>query len=306
MVSRRTHAENRSLFAVLVAAWGALAFLGLGLPCAEAASWVDAVGRRVDVPDAPARIVSLVPSVTETLFALGLGEQVVGVTEFCTFPPGALAKPRVGSYAAPSLEAVAALTPELVFASADMTRPAAVARLESLGIPVYVVYPRSLAGTVQMLRDVGAVAGAPRAGQGLAQELESTVERVKAAVSGRERPGVLLCVMVQPLVVTGPGTLADDLITTAGGRNCVPPGPAGYPTWGPEAVLAADPDVIVVSPHPGQPDPGALFRKWPELRAVAQRRVVAVETDWVHRPGPRLSLGLEALARAIHGAEVLP
>ncbi|MEW6489554.1 MAG: cobalamin-binding protein [Thermodesulfobacteriota bacterium] len=289
-----------------VAVWGALVVLGPGLPRAEAASWVDAVGRRVDVPNAPARIVSLVPSVTETLFALGLGERVVGVTEFCTYPPEAASRPRVGSYAAPSLEAVAALVPDLVFASADMTRPTAVSRLESLGIPVYVVYPRSVADTARMLRAIGAVTGAPEAGERLAAELEAAVMRVEAAVSGRARPRVLLCVMVQPLVVTGPGTLADDLITTAGGQNCVPPGPAAYPTWGPEAVLAADPDVILVSPHPGQPDPGAVFRRWPELRAVAQGRVRAVETDWVHRPGPRLARGLEAVARALHRPEVLP
>lgn len=203
---------------------------------AAGAAWVDAVGRTVTVPEAPERIVSLVPSVTETLFALGLGGRVAGVTEFCTYPPEAAARPRVGSYASPSLEAVAALAPDLVFASADMTRPAAVSRLEALGVPVYVVYPRSLAQTAWTLRAIGAVAGAPDAGERLAAELEAAVRRVEAAVSGRARPRVLLCVMVQPLVVAGPGTLADDLIAAAGGRNCVPPGPAAYPTWGPEAL----------------------------------------------------------------------
>lgn len=203
---------------------------------AAGADWVDAVGRTVTVPEAPERIVSLVPSVTETLFALGLGGRVAGVTEFCTYPPEAAARPRVGSYASPSLEAVAALAPDLVFASADMTRPAAVSRLEALGVPVYVVYPRSLAQTAWTLRAIGAVAGAPDAGERLAAELEAAVRRVEAAVSGRARPRVLLCVMVQPLVAAGPGTLADDLIAAAGGRNCVPPGPAAYPNWGPEAL----------------------------------------------------------------------
>lgn len=264
------------------------------------------MGRTLEVPAEPRRLVSLVPSVTEVLFALGLGDRVVGVTEFCTFPPEARAKPRVGGYAAPGVEAVVGLEPDLVFAAADSTPMATVSRLAEVGIAVYVVYPRDLASSAQTLRAIGAIAGAPEAGEGLAVALEGAVRQVSAAVAGRARPRVLLCVMVRPLVVAGQGTLADDLIRVAGGQNVVPQGPLRFPTWGAEAILAADPEVIVVSPHPGQDDPTGAFRAWPELRAVAAGRVVALEADWIHRPGPRLTLGLEALARTLHGAGVLP
>ena len=274
--------------------------LAAGASAAGAAVWTDALGRRVEVRDRPGRIVSLVPSVTEVLYALGVQDRVAGVTRFCTFPAEAQSKPKVGGYADPSLEAIVALAPDLVFGSADATPPLLIDRLEGLGIPVYVVYPRSLASTVAMLRRVGRVVGAARAGERLAAGLERTVAEVRDRVRDLPRPRVLLCVMVEPLVVAGPGTLAHDLIATAGGRNVVPAGPSRYPTWGPESLLAADPDVVVVSPHPGQPSPGRLFDRWPELKAVAAGRVVEIPADWIHRPGPRLARGLRALARAIH------
>ncbi len=276
------------------------ALLALWVHTAGAAVWTDATGRRVEAPDHPRRIVSLVPSVTEVLFALGVEDRVVGVTRFCNYPPRAQAKPKVGGYADPSLEAIAALSPDLVFAAADATKPALVRRLQALGIPVFVVYPRSLEGTVEMIRQVGRAADAPDAGERLAGELEATIAEVRSRVAGLPRPRVLLCIMVRPLVVAGPDTLGHDLIETAGGRNVVPPGPARYPTWGPESLLGADPDVIVVSPHPGDPAPARFFERWPELKAVASGRVVQIPSDWIHRPGPRLSRGLRALARVLH------
>ncbi|MCK4691397.1 MAG: cobalamin-binding protein [Desulfuromonadales bacterium] len=277
---------------------------------ATAVSWPDAMGRSVEVPEAPQRIVSLVPSVTEILFALGLEDRVAGVTSFCTYPEQALDKPQVGGYANPSLEAVILQQPDLVFISADSASPALLSRMERLGLSVYVVYPRGIEETIEMIRAVGQVTGAALGGDRLAQQLTDSVARVRAAVAGRQRPRVLFCIMVRPLTVAGPETLVGDLIEAAGGENVVPTGPSRYPTWGAEALLLADPDLIVVSPHPGTPNPTDLFSPWPELTAVKENRIVSVTPDWVHRPGPRLSFGLVALAEAMHGidlsAETLP
>jgi iron complex transport system substrate-binding protein len=275
-------------------------FLSLAFS-ASAAQWTDALGRIVEVSDTPQRIVSLVPSVTEILFALNLGNRVEGVTRFCTCPPEALAKPKVGGYADPNLEAVVARKPDLVFVSADSAGPSLLARFESLGIPAYVVYPRSLKDTVETIRAVAQVTGVPESGERQARQLLGTIREVEAATAGLQRPKVLLCVMIHPLTVAGPKTLANDLIHVAGGKNVVPEGVARYPTWGPEAVLAADPDILVVSPHPGESDPAGFFERWPELRAVRTNRVVTIESDWIHRPGPRLTLGLAALAQVFHG-----
>ena len=269
----------------------------------SAASWVDAMDRPVELVKVPQRIVSLVPSVTEVLFALGLDERIVGVTSFCTYPEQALDKPQVGGYANPSLEAVTLQQPDLVFISADSSSPALLAKMERLNLPVYVVYPRGIKETIEMIRAVGQVTGSAEAADRLADQLSASLEQVRAMVAGRQRPRVLFCVMVQPLTVAGPETLVGDLIDAAGGKNVVPAGANRYPTWGSEALLLADPDLIVVSPHPGTPNPVDRFAAWPELKAVKENQIVTVTPDWVHRPGPRLSLGLKALAKAIQGVE---
>lgn len=257
--------------------------------------------RTVEVPDHPQRIVSLVPSVTETLFALGLAEKIVGVTSFCYYPPEARSKPQIGSYADPSLEAILLQNPDLVFISADSASPALLSKMERLGLNVYTIYPKGLKETLTMFLEIGQVTGNPQGGRELAETLEKNITTVREAVAGRPQPHVLFCVMVQPLTVAGPDTMVGELIEVAGGKNIVPASANRYPTWSKEALLVADPEMIVVSPHPGTPDPIALFSSWPDLSAVQNNRIVSVNPDWVHRPGPRLSLGLIALANAIHG-----
>ncbi len=176
--------------------------------------------------------------------------------------------------------------------------------MESLGLPVYVVYPRGIQVTIDMIRILGRVTGEEEGGDQLARKLTATVAQVRSLVAGLKRPRVLFCVMVRPLTVAGPGTLVGDLIETAGGENVVASGPNRYPTWGGEALLLADPDLIVVSPHQGTPNPAGLFNAWPELKAVRQQRIYSVIPDWVHRPGPRLGLGLLTLAEAIHDLDL--
>ncbi len=291
---------------VVKALWGALLLLWLSCTQLPAAQWTDAIGRTISLEEPPQRIVSLVPAVTETLFALGLGDRVVGVTDFCTFPPEARQKPSVGGYADPSLEAVATRRPDLVFLAADMGSPALLSRLEQLGVKIYVLYPRGLEEAIAGMRAVAAVCGVAEAGERLAKELEDEIARVERAVAGKPRPRVLFAVMPQPLTVAGPDTLVGDLLAAAGARNVVPPGANRYPTWGIESLLPVDPDFIVLSPHTGLPDPENVLSGWPELTAVREGRIISVDPDWVHRPGPRLKLGLRALANAFHGLDLSP
>ena len=273
---------------------------------ARAVAWPDALGRSVEVAAQPQRIVSLVPSVTEILYALGVEDRLVGVTRFCTYPPEAAGKAQVGDYGDPNLEAVAALDPDLVILAADAANPALLSRIEGLGVAAYVVYPKGIRETIATIRQLGQLVGAPQAGEKAALQLDNALERIRSAVRGRARPRVVFCIMTQPLVVAGPGTLIDDLIRLAGGRNMVPAGPNRYPTWGKESLLLADPDIMIVSSHPGKLEPAALFADLPELRAVRNHQVVSIEPDWVSRPGPRLAQGAAALAEAFGRVEVNP
>ncbi len=276
------------LFALAVASFG------------HAAQFTDAMGREVTLSAPARRVVSLVPSVTETLFALGAEDRLVGVTTFCNYPPKAKTLPKVGSYESPSMEMLLQLEPDLVIGSADMMSPGLLSFLEDMEITVYITYPRNLMEVAGTMRQLGLLVGEAEAGERLAAELEEAVSRLRGETANKKRPRVLLAVMIQPLVVAGPSTLGNDLITAAGGDNVVGSSPARYPTWGSEALLAANPEVILTTNH-GQPSPQGAFDRWPEVQAVASGRVVPIKADWIDRSGPRLVLGLEALALALHG-----
>lgn len=265
----------------------------------------DALGRTITVEVIPQRIVSLVPAVTEILFALGLEDRIAGVTSFCNYPPEARTKPKIGEYSSPSLEVMATIQPDLVFMSADASSPEFLNRLEALGVAVYVVYPRSVSETVELIRNMGRLLQQQVVAEPLALELEQAVECARHLTTSLPRVRVLCTVMSQPLVVAGRNTLLDDLVNIAGGGNVVPAGLNRYPTWSIESVLAANPDVILTSPHPGQVDPSAFFRRWPELKAVQSERLVTINADWIQRPGPRLVLGLKALTKALHGLDLV-
>jgi iron complex transport system substrate-binding protein len=266
----------------------------------SAASFTDAVGRQVVLNEPPQRIISLVPSVTEILFALGAQEQLVAVTDACTYPEAATSLPNVGRYADPSLEQMLLQRPDLVFASADMNRPDQVKRLESLNIPVFVVYPNTVRETLETIRAIGQVTGHARAAEELVNDFSRRLQHIEEQLE--DRPGVraLVCVMLQPLVIAGPDTIVGDILRYAGAINPVPAGNNNYPTWNFEALLRIDPEVIIVSAHPGQPAPAAIFNQWPQLQAVREQRIIETVADWIHRPGPRMILGIEALAKALH------
>jgi len=271
---------------------------------ANAASWIDAVGRTIELAEPPQRIVSLVPAVTEILYALGQEKQVVGVTSFCDYPAETKQKPRVGGYADPNLEAILLQQPDLVLLDAAISSPALLAQLERLGLTVYVVNPHGLQETVELLRRMGQITGAPATGEQLAGQLEEAIARARQVGQRCAHPRVLFCVMDQPLVVAGPNTLVDDLISVAGGENLVPVGRNRYPTWGNEALLLADPDIILMSIMNNQVDSSARFADLPELTAIRQGRVYHLNPDLVLRPGPRLVQGLKLLVKALHGVDL--
>ncbi|WP_321365905.1 cobalamin-binding protein [uncultured Desulfuromusa sp.] len=264
------------------------------------AQYVDALNRTVTIQESPQRIVSLVPSITETLFNLGLENRIVAATDFCTYPEAAQKLPKVGGYADPSLESILIYQPNLVIAAADMNRPALVRRLELMGIPVYVVHSQTVAETLKTIQDIALITGAEKQGKKLVDSINKRIQTVQRQIAGRAPVTTIECVMLQPLTVAGPDTFINDIINIAGGKNAVPKGPSRYPTWNTEALLSVDPEAIIVSTYPGQPAPKHFFDGWPQLKAVKNNHIILIEADWIHRPGPRMILGIEALAKALH------
>ncbi len=285
----------------IAAAVAALTFL----PCdpAEAKTLIDQTGRTVEVPDAPQRVVSLAPSITEIVFALGQEQRLSGVTTYSNFPPAAARLPKVGSYVRLDLERIIALRPDLCIAVKDGNPKATVDRLEALGVAVYALDPRSVPTVIQAVLAMGTVLDAEERAEGLARDMRFRIEQVTARLAGvGHRPRVFFQIGDAPIVSVGTHTFAHELIGLAGGSN-VTAGPAAYPRYSREQVLALAPEVIVIS---SMDRSGSIeqtrreWGRWPGVPAVRDGRIHLVDSDLFDRPSPRLVEGLEQLARFIH------
>lgn len=263
----------------------------------------DDLGRDVTIAKVPERIVSLAPSNTEILYALGLGDRVVGVTDYCDYPPEAKAKEKVGGFKDPSVEKVVALGPDLVLATGGIQRQV-VDQFEKVGVAVFVLDPHTVDGVLGSVRTVARLAGIPDEGKRVADGLDARVKAVRdrtAALSPDDRPAVFHEVWPDPLMTAGPGSFAHDMIELAGGRNVAAGAGQPYPPFSQEELVAADPAVII-TPFAETAQALAQGKRpgWRTLKAVRDGRVVVVNQDLVARPAPRLVDGLEAFARAIH------
>ena len=263
----------------------------------------DQLGREVILPDDPGRVISLAPSITEIVFALGKGDRLKGVTQHCDFPAAVQSLPRVGSFVHPDLERIVALKPDLCIATRDGNPQDVIAKLEALKIPVYVVNPKDLNTVVDTVVEIGQLLNASQRGQDLAHDLRARIERVKSRVAeAQQRPRVFFQIGIVPIVSAGTSTFIHELITTAGGHNLAE-GPTPYPRFSREQVLALQPEVIIItSMTRGQAfEPvRAEWNQWGSLPAVRNQRVFIVDSNLFDRPTPRLIEGLEILARLIH------
>lgn len=265
-------------------------------------TFVDDLGRKIFLAEPPTRIVSLAPSITEMLFALGLGDQIVGVTFFCDYPPEAQAKPKVG-YSQPNLETIVTLRPDLVLAPSEYVRTDVLSKLEQLKIPTFVLVPRTIEDIASQVHTLGRMLARTGPADRLATDLRRRIGAVKARVEGRRRPRLLYVLNSQPLITVGPGSYIHHMIELAGGANVAERATAPYPRLSTEVVLQADPEVILfpVGSAEGIPESEQqLWRRWPTLTAVKQGRLHRIDSDLVNRPGPRAVDGLERLAQMLH------
>lgn len=265
-------------------------------------TFVDDLGRKIYLAQAPNRLVSLAPSITETLYAIGLADRVVGVTEFCDYPPEARNKPKVG-YSNPNLETIVALQPDLVLAPRDFIRPDVLGKLEQLKIPTFVVEAKTVEDIASQIQLIGRMLDRSEVANPIAMELRRRLTELKRRTEMLARPRVLYVLNSQPLITVGPGSFIHQLIEIAGGANVAAGAASPYPRLSIEAVLKEDPQLIIfpVGASEGIPQgEQELWRRWKTMTAVKMDSFHHIASDLLNRPGPRIVLGLEKLAEIIH------
>jgi len=255
-------------------------------------------------PPAPktGRIVSISPSTTEAVYAVGAGPQMVGRSRYCDWPPEVTKLPEVGGYVDPSFEAILALHPDLVVGARGPAGSAIADRLAARGIATWFPETESFSAIDAMILGIGERTGHADAGRTELAALHARIGKVEAAVASLPKTRVLLVFGLAPLSVAGPSSFADEMVRRAGGTNVVTEGGA-YPTMGVEHVLALDPDVILNAAMMEEHSAARLNKDaagWSRVRAVQKDRVVMLKDAVVLRPGPRIGEGLAQIAKAIH------
>ncbi len=263
---------------------------------------VDGYGRAVSISRTPLRIISLAPSITETLYAVEVGERVVGVDDFSDYPEEVGAKPRIGSYLNPDLEKIVALKPDLILAS-DITPLEMVLDLEQRGLTVFVLAPKTLREVIHDIRLVGLITGNADKANAVAGKLEQRINAVTSKISNSSayRPKVYL--EYYPYWTFGPGSFGHDLILMAGGRNLAEGAVAAYPQVSDEFIVGSNPEIIIftVGPHAKTTIEDIEDRPgWRNTEAVRSGRIYTIDDDILSRPGPRLVDALEQLAKTFH------
>ena len=265
---------------------------------------VDEMGRSVRVPVSPTRIISLAPSITETIYALGLQDHLVGDTDFCDYPAAAQRKPKVGGIINPNLEEIAALRPDLVLVTKNINRLDTVRALDTLGIPTYSSSaPHTVSEIISSTQKLADVLGAPEAGKSLGQEMEGQLAALQTKLADVPPRRVLFIVWTEPLMSAGKNTFIADALRKAGGVSIVEAS-QDWPKMSLEEVVHLQPDYLVFAASHSESatrDFEALATRpgWRLLDAVRNRHF-AVISDAVNRPGPRIVSAIEELARQLH------
>jgi iron complex transport system substrate-binding protein len=276
------------------------------IPQSPPGNIVDGLGRTVTINTIPQRIVSLAPSNTEILFALGLGDKVVGVTEYCNYPEAAKSKSKVGGFSTVDIEKVVSLRPDLVLATHIHSQTVILA-LENLGITVVALTPSSLNEVLDSITLLGKITGQDTEASELVTDLSARINEITdktQKLSAEQRPRVFYVTWHDPLMTAGAGALSNDVINQAGGLN-IASDITGDKTIDLETVINRDPEIIIVSVGMGAGEdlPWQYIKSEPRLKntqALLNGRVYKIDGDLIHRPGPRIVEALEEMAGFIH------
>jgi iron complex transport system substrate-binding protein len=263
----------------------------------------DLVGRTLQVPRDPRRIVALAPSITEIVFALGQEHRLKGVSRFSDYPPAANAYPKVGSYVHLDIERIVALQPDVCIGIKEGNPLAVVKQLDTLKIPVFVVHPRDMNTVMESILAIGELLAATDKAQAVTADMRKRIDAVKQKTDQvSHRPGVFVQIGISPIVSVGSDTFMHQLITLAGGTN-VAAGANPYPRFSREQVISLAPEVMVIASMARATvfeEVKKQWMQWPVIPAVQKEAVHIAPSNIFDRPTPRIVDGLEQMARYIH------
>lgn len=257
--------------------------------------------RKVEIEESPEKIVSLLPSTTEILFALGLGDRVVGVTQFCNYPEEAQSKEQVGDAYDLNIEKIVSLESDLVLAGTGIKEDM-IEKLEDAGIPVVVIEGIDFEGVYKSIIDIGKITGKEDEASELVQDMKDSVASIEDRVKDAEEKD---CYFVMDYGeggnwTAGPGSFMDELINMAGGSNVASDGDSPWLEYSMEMLIEKDPEILIIPSDIDDVEKLKNSEGYKELTAVKDENVQIVNGDIISRGGPRLVDGLEEIAKAIH------
>jgi iron complex transport system substrate-binding protein len=307
---RRARTVARTMAVALLAALMVLPLAGCGTKTASTTTTstkavagfpitiTDDASRTVTIESKPKRVVSLAPANTEIMYSLGLIDEVVGVTTYDDYPKQVKNIAKVGDFTTPNLEAIAAAKPDLVLVASGVQSDV-LSKLESLGAKVLVIDPQTLDGVYKSIKKVADATGTSKKGDQLIADMSVEVGDIQLRVSNADPVTTFVEVGYNPLYTAGSGTLLNDLITQAGGKNVVTQ--AGYVGYSVEQLVKAQPAVYLGTKSSiGDTSTVAKRAGYSALSAVKSGRVVALTDDLVSRGGPRIIEGIREIAKALH------
>ena len=251
------------------------------------------------------RYISLAPSTTEILFALGLDEEVVGVSSFCNYPQAALTREKIGNFSQPNIEKILSLKPDYVFCTGLEQAPA-IHKLKTLGLKVYIADPKNIDELLISIKEIGEITGTPSEAEDLIREIEIKIGEIQekvAQIPAQKRLKIFVEIWDDPLMTVGEGSFVDELFTTAGGINIAKDASRAYSIFSPEAVIKRNPDCIFLTYMDKGKSIESVIRRlgWNEISAVKNNRIYNnINPDTLLRPGPRIAEGLAEIYKRLY------
>lgn len=267
------------------------------LPISQTREIIDDLGRKIKVPVKVERAVSLAPNLTESIFAIGAGNKLIGVTTFCNYPQETAKITKIGDTINPNLETIIALKPQVVFVSTASQIENFTKTLDEQNIAVFVTNPSNLDGVYQSLLQLGDVLGESERAKILVESLRKRAADVESRTASAKDIKVFVQISKEPLFTVGKTSFMTDLIGRAGGVSVTSDVNEAYPKFSKETALALQPEVIVLSESDDNKEPNDVFKNSP---AIKNGKVFKINADLLSRPGPRMLDALEQIAKSLH------